>query len=104
MLGIIVFTWFITTIIYEPNSGPNKFMRFTHDTTSSQIYVYYMLSTLIMRFIAAGFFASALFKMYTSMKKVIRLKDSVSSHTFVIHFCSMLFYIIGRMLDSIAYS
>ena len=103
ILGLISLAWYCATIIQDPTSGPNEFMRFTHRAPSSRIYVVYMFSILIMRLIAAGFFAIALFRMYRSLQKVHGLKDRISSCSFLIHFFSMLFYIVGKTLETGAF-
>ena len=103
VLGLVILSWFIATIYENPNSGPNKFMRFLNQTTSSKIYVYFMIGILILRLIGAIFFAQALWKMYCSLNNIENLKDRVSGFTFIVHLCSMLFYIIGRLLDTFAF-
>lgn len=62
-----------------------------------------MIGILILRLIAVLFFAQALWKMYCSLNNIEKLKDRVSGFTFIVQLCSMLFYIIGRLLDTFAY-
>ena len=73
-------------------------MNFLENDRVSKVYAYYMISTLILRIIAAGFFAYALWSMYTSMKDMETLRESVNGNSFITHFCSMLIYIIGKSL------
>ena len=99
VLAIIVLAWWISTIICDKD--PNEFYNFRQNKSESFIFATYMLCTLTLRIVAAGFFAYALWKMYTSMQNVETLKDKVSSFSFLTHFFSMLIYIIGRTLNTL---
>ena len=99
VLATIVLAWWISTIICDKD--PNEFYNFRQNKKESYIFATYMISTLTLRMVAAGFFAYALWEMYSSMQNVNTLKDKVSSFSFLTHFFSMLIYIIGRTLNTL---
>ena len=69
LLAILVIVWVIVTLIKDPSSQNNSFMRFLHDQSTSKIYVIFICGTLIFRSTTAIFFGYALWKMYKTMKE-----------------------------------
>ena len=78
-------------------------MEFNHDTWSSKLFVYYVSSILVMRFVYTGFFAYALWRMYQSLKNDPNARKKVNYLAFYIHLAAMIVQTLARAAETISF-
>lgn len=101
---VVINIVYVVLIVYDnPSLGPNAYMEFNHDSNSSKIFVFYQIAILVMRMIYTGFFAYALWRMWTSLKNVQTPNKKVNSLAFYIHLGSMVVYTIAQCFLTLAF-